>query len=79
MAKVYADQGHFKKAAEIYRYLLDKEPENLVLKDALSEMEAVLEKESQQEKKNLVPLFREWITLSLKYNNMKKLRKLGKP
>ena len=79
MAKVYADQGLYKKAAQIYRYLSDKEPENRALKDALSEMEAALGKEAQQEKKNLVPLFREWITLSLKYNNIKKLRRLGKP
>ena len=39
MAKLYADQGYWRKAADIYRRLLESEPHRLDLKDALSDIE----------------------------------------
>jgi cytochrome c-type biogenesis protein CcmH/NrfG len=38
MAKVYADQGHWDKTAEIYRHLLRLEPERIDYLEALAEL-----------------------------------------
>jgi hypothetical protein len=70
MAKVYADQGNLLKAAEIYRYLLEREPERLDLKDALSEIERKLNEKSPDD---LIKLFNRWMDLLLKYHNVQKL------
>ena len=70
MAKVYADQGNLLKAAEIYRYLLECEPERQDLMDALSEIERKL---SEKLPDDLIKLFDRWIDLELKYHNLQKL------
>ena len=70
MAKVYADQGNLLKAAEIYRYLLECEPERRDLKDALSEIEKKLNEKSPDD---LITLFNRWMDLLLKYHNVQKL------
>lgn len=75
MAKVYADQGNLLKAAEIYRYLLESEPEQIDLKDALSEVERKLNEKSPDD---LIRLFNRWIDLLLTHHNMQKLIKLKK-
>jgi hypothetical protein len=72
MAKVYADQGNLLKAAEIYRYLLESEPERRDLKDALSKVERRLNVESSD---YLARLFNRWIDLLLTHHNMQKLLK----
>ena len=80
MAEVYADQGHWGKVADIYRHLLATKPERLEYADALVEaerkmkMNAVHLKASEQ----LVPLFREWIEMFFKFEELQKLEKLGK-
>ncbi len=70
MAKVYADQGNLLKAAEIYRYLLEGEPERPDLRDALFDIERKLNETSPDD---LVKLFSGWIDLLLKYHNVQKL------
>ena len=70
MAKVYADQGNLLKAAEIYRYLLECEPERQDLMAALSEIERKLNEKSPDD---LIKLFNRWIDLLLKYHNLQKL------
>lgn len=70
MAKVYADQGNLLKAAEIYRYLLECEPERRDLKAALSEIEGKLNEKSPDD---LIKLFNRWMDLLLKYHNVRKL------
>lgn len=72
MAKVCADQGNLLKAAEIYRYLLESEPEQIDLKDALSEVERKLNEKSPDD---LARLFNRWIDLLLTHHNMQKLMK----
>jgi hypothetical protein len=72
MAKVYADQGNLLKAAEIYRYLLKSEPEQINLKDALAEIEMKLNEKSSED---LIRLFNRWIDLLLTHQNMQKLIK----
>ena len=73
MAKVFADQGNLKKAAEIYHYLLEREPGNPDLVDALSEIETQLIEIGSDD---LVRLFGRWIDLLLTHNNLEKLKKL---
>ena len=70
MAKVYIDQGNLLKAAEIYRYLLESEPERRDLKDELSEIEKKLNEKSPDD---LTKLFNRWMDLLLKYHNVQKL------
>jgi hypothetical protein len=72
MAKVYADQGNLLKAAEIYRYLLESEPEQIDLKDALAEIERKLNEKSPDD---LSRLFNRWIDLLMTHHNMQKLIK----
>ena len=73
MAKVLADQRNLKKAAEIYHYLLEREPGNPDLVDALSEIETQLIRKGSDD---LVRLFGRWIDLMLGHNNLEKLKKL---
>ena len=73
MAKVLVDQGNLRKAAEIYHYLLEREPGKPDLVDALSEIETqLIEKGSD----DLVRLFSRWIDLLLTHNNLEQLKKV---
>ena len=72
MAKVLVDQGNLKKAAEIYHYLLEREPGNPDLVDALSEIETQLIEIGSDD---LVRLFGRWIDLLLTHNTLEKLKK----
>ena len=73
MAKVYADQGNFEKAAEIYKYLLKSEPDRQDLIDALYEIE---KKRFAEDPEGFIKLFSKWIDLLLKYNSLQKLKRL---
>lgn len=73
MAKVYAGQGNLGKAAEIYTYLLKKDPGRQDLVDALSEIKS---KGFDKDREKLLVLFTEWIDLLLKYSGMQQLKKL---
>jgi hypothetical protein len=76
MAKVYADQGHWDKTAEIYRHLLRLEPERIDYLEALAEAERKLNTTGNRPVGDLAPLFHQWIDLMLKYKNLQKLRRL---
>ena len=78
MAKVYAEQGHWAKAVEIYRNLMANEPERQDYADALANAEKRMREVSQKNSEKLVPLFREWIQLVLQYEKLQKLRKMRK-
>jgi len=73
MAKVYAGQGNFAKAAEIYTHLLKKDPGRHDLVDALSEIKS---KGFDKNREKLLALFTEWIDLLMKYNGMQQLKQL---
>ena len=75
MAKVYAGQGHWDKASEIYRHLLKMEPERTDYLEALAEAERMLSTTSQRSDDDLAPLFHEWIDLMFKYKNLQRLRR----
>jgi hypothetical protein len=76
MAKVYAAQGHWGKAAEIYRHLLTEAPARKDFADALAEAEKKIPNDSHKDPEQLVPLFREWIELLFRHDKLQKLRKL---
>ena len=76
MAKVYAGQGHWDKAAEIYSHLLRMEPERTDYLEALAEAERMLNATVNRQVEDLAPLFQQWIDLMLKYKNLQKLRRL---
>ncbi len=76
MARVYEEQGHLEKAAEIYRYLIKAEPERRELIEKLVEIENKLDAAGNRKPDDLIPLFREWITLLLRYSSLRKLRRL---
>ncbi len=78
MANVYAQQGHWFKVADIYRHLLAAEPDRLDYADALADAEAKLTETGRKVPEHLVPLFREWIYLLLKTEELNKLKKLKK-
>ncbi len=75
MAKVYVEQGYLEKATEIYRHLLEHEPDRQDLIEALSEIEKKVFEKKKKNKKMLVVLFDKWIDLLLKYNKLQKLKK----
>ena len=76
MAKVYAAQGHWGKAAEIYRHLLTEAPARKDFADALAEAEKKINKDSGNSPEQLVPLFREWIELLFRREKLQKLRNM---
>lgn len=76
MAEVYAEQGHWDKAAEIYRYLLKREPERADYLEALAKAEQNSIISAQKPFEDLAPLFHQWFDLMLRYKNLQKLRKL---
>lgn len=73
MAKVYAEQGYLEKAAEIYKSLLEKEPERTDIMNALSEIEKT--RREKADTKNLVSIFCRWIDLAEGYGRLQKLKK----
>lgn len=78
MAKVYIDQGHLKKAAEIYRYLLKISPDKPNLVHTLSELEQQIIKNRQNNSSGPVNLFSQWIDLVHRYKRLQRLKKLRK-
>jgi hypothetical protein len=78
LARLFAAQGHWEKAAGIYRTLLQHEPDREDLAQALSAAEQQLAASGRESTHDLVPLFRRWIDLLLKYDRLRKLQRLRK-
>ncbi len=78
MARVYIDQGHLKKAAEIYRYLIKITPDKPDLVRALSDLEHLIIQNRQISTSRLVNLFSRWIDLAHRYKQVQRLKKLQK-
>ena len=77
MANVYAKQGYFAKAVEIYRHLLKHDPESRELNDLLSGVEKKLNEKQKKDREILEKLFGKWIYLQLSYNRLQKLKKFN--
>ncbi|MFC1858732.1 hypothetical protein ACFL9U_12020 [Thermodesulfobacteriota bacterium] len=76
MAKIYAEQKLYEKSAEIYRYLLNKEPGQQDITEALAEVEKKITDTGSANDPHLVALFDNWITLMFACHKVEKLRKL---
>jgi len=76
MARVYSSQGHYEKAAQIYKHLLECEPDRQDLAMALAGVEKKLHKETKGSNENLGALFNTWVDLILRYKRMRHLRKI---
>lgn len=63
MAKLYADQGYLRKAAEIYRQLIIEQPQHGEYKAALAEIERKMNERQAPTLKDTELLLREWITM----------------
>jgi cytochrome c-type biogenesis protein CcmH/NrfG len=75
LAKIFAEQGHWEKAAEIYRNLLRQDPGRQDVAHALAEVEAALHRAGPTSGQALAPLFQEWIDLLLQHDRLRKLRR----
>ena len=78
MAKIYADQGHFEKAAEIYRFLLKQKPDRQDLIESLSEVERKSFYNEEKDHGSLVSLFVEWFDLALCRSRLRALGRIQK-
>jgi hypothetical protein len=76
MAQIYADQGHYEKAAVIYRRLLMQAPAREDLRDRLKAVEDLQKSTGDL---HLSTQFGEFINLLLKKKKIDKLRNLRKP
>ena len=79
MAKVYAQQGHYQKAAEIYRHILSNEPDRQDIAAELSMVEqklADMEPERDTRESDLVYLFQKWFQMAARHRRIETLKKL---
>ncbi len=74
MAQIYAQQGHYKKAVEIYKNLLEREPNRQDLAAALSEVEKKLSEMESNTDGDLADLLGKWIELILIYKGLHHLK-----
>lgn len=72
MAKLFADQGYLKKAAEIYRYLIHQYPEREDIKQALNAVERQIMAQPSPTRKDVELMLREWVDLLKKKKQKKK-------
>lgn len=66
MARLYADQGYLRKAARIYRSLLQETPDRMDLRRELAAVEEAIRLQTQPSKKELRLLMRDWAALMRK-------------
>ena len=78
MAQVYSEQGHWEKAAGIYRHLLAQEPDRDDYLAALARAERKAQQSHNDSLEDLGVLFHQWFDLMLKYRNLQKLRNLNR-
>ncbi len=76
MARVYSSQGHYVKAIEIYKHLLECEPDRQDLARALAGVEKKLHEKAKGSNEDLGALFSKWVDLILRYKRMRHLRKI---
>jgi antitoxin component HigA of HigAB toxin-antitoxin module len=76
MAQIYADQGYFHKAAEIYRHLIKEDPHNPVLHKALDDVMSHLAEHPEDRKADLTQRFSTWIDLLGRYRQLRMMRRM---
>ena len=76
MARVYSSQGHYEKAAQIYKHLLKREPDRQDLSRELAGVEKKLHEKTKGSNEDLAAMFSTWVDLILRYKRMRYLRKI---
>ncbi len=76
MAKVYVNQGHYEKAAEIYKHLIELEPDRPDIAQALAEVKKKQYEKEKSSNADLTVLFEKWLELMFSYNRLQCLKKL---
>jgi hypothetical protein len=72
MARLYADQGYLRKAARIYRHLLQKAPDRMDLRKELAAVEEEIRLQIHPSKKELGLLIRDWADMMRKQRQSKR-------
>jgi hypothetical protein len=75
MAGIYASQGHYGKAIEIYRRLLEQHPQRTDLKDKMLRIES---KKKFEDENRLAAKFSEWLDLLMKHKKLEALKQFKK-
>jgi hypothetical protein len=78
MARLYADQGYLRKAAEIYRHLIRRHPERKELLEELKQVEERIAQSPAPTRKDIELLLREWMEMVKQSNNGKRNRLEGR-
>ena len=78
MARLLSEQGHWQRAADICRHLLQAQPGRQDVAEVLAEAERRAQESSPKTTSDLVPLFQEWIDLLFKFNRLRQLRRLSR-
>ena len=76
LARLFAAQGYWGKAVNIYRRLLEREPDRQDIAQALAEAEDQLNAAGRKRPGDIDALFRQWIDLLLKYDRLRKLKRI---
>ncbi|MCK5784208.1 MAG: tetratricopeptide repeat protein [Desulfobacterales bacterium] len=75
LAKLYADQGHFDKAIEIYQHLVKKFPDREDLLDDFSDLKVKIQRTKTSNDSKLSVLFKQWFELIAKYKQINAIQK----
>ncbi len=75
MAGIYANQGHYGKAIDIYRRLLEQHPDRTDLRDKLLRIE---NQKKYEDEDRLADKFSEWLDLLMKRKKLDALKQLKK-
>ena len=75
MAGIYANQGHYGKAIDIYRRLLEQHPDRSDLRDKLLRIET---QKKYEDENRLADKFSEWLDLLMKRKKLNALKQLKK-
>ena len=70
LAKLYADQGRYDKANEIYRHLMEKFPERKDILEDVADLKVRMERAKTASKPQLPALFQNWLELIKEYRQM---------
>lgn len=73
MARVHAKQGNLEQAAEIYRYLLEKEPQ---APDLVSELSSIERRMRDAASDRLAVLFEQWFDLIFTQAKVRRLERM---
>jgi len=73
MAGIFVDQGRYAEAAEIYRLLLERDPQRPDLTEALAKARTLA---LGQRRQALAGLFADWFHLMGQFNRLRRLNRL---